>query len=82
MKWLSKIAVRAGVDGLLHVIVSVLIVLIVQICSPWWAAVLVAIVVGLVKEFVWDRWLKKGTFEVKDLLCDVIGILIGCLAFL
>lgn len=71
-----------GEDGLKHILASVVIVLVSQVFAPWWAAICVAIVVGLVKEFVWDRWLKKGTFEVKDLLCDVIGILIGCLAFL
>ena len=52
MKWLSKVAARAGVDGLLHVIISALIVLIMQIIAPWWAAVLVAIVAGVAKELI------------------------------
>jgi hypothetical protein len=81
MKWLSKVAARAGIDGLLHVIVSVLIVLIVQIFGPWWVAVLAALLAGLAKEYIWDKWLKRGTFEVKDLKCDLTGIVLGCLAF-
>lgn len=82
MKWLSKVAARAGIDGLLHVIVSVLIVLIVQIFSPWWAAVLVAIIAGIAKELVWDLWLRKGQIQFKDLICDAVGIIIGCLGTL
>lgn len=82
MKWLSEIAVCAGIDGLLHVIVSVLIVLIMQIFAPWWVAVSFAILIGVGKELIWDSWLRKGQMQVKDLACDAIGILIGCLTFL
>ena len=82
MKWLSKIAARAGIDGLLHVIVSAMIVLIMQIFAPWWAAVLVAILVGVGKELIWDLWLRKGQMQVKDFICDAVGVLIGCLVFL
>ena len=79
MKWLSKVASRAGVDGLLHVIISALIVLIMQIFAPWWAAVLVAFLIGVAKELIWDLWFKKGQMQVKDLICDLAGIIIGCL---
>lgn len=82
MKWLSKVAARAGVDGLLHVIISAMMVLIVQIFTPWWAAVLVAIVAGVAKELIWDLWLRNGQIQVKDLICDLAGILIGCLGML
>ena len=79
MKWLSKVASRAGVDGLLHVIISAMIVLIMQIFAPWWAAVLVAFLIGVAKELIWDLWFKKGQMQVKDLICDLAGIIIGCL---
>ena len=79
MKWLSKVASRAGVDGLLHVIISAMIVLIMQIFAPWWVAVLVAIVAGVGKELIWDLWSKKGQIQIKDLICDLAGIIIGCL---
>ena len=81
MKWLSKVASRAGVDGLLHVIISALIVLIMQIFAPWWAAVLVAFLIGVAKELIWDLWFKKGQIQIKDLICDAVGIIIGCLGF-
>ena len=50
-----------------------------NIVMPLWLAVVITAVVGVAKEFVYDKWLKKGTFEIKDLVCDLIGILIGCL---
>lgn len=78
---LVNIANHLGISGLLHILLSTAIVLIVQVFAPWWVAVLVAVLIGLAKEFVWDRWMKKGTFEVKDLLCDLTGIVLGCLAF-
>ena len=82
MKWLSKVASRAGVDGLLHVIISAMIVLIMQIFAPWWVAVLVAIVAGVGKELIWDLWFKKGQMQIKDFICDAVGILTGCLGML
>ncbi len=82
MKWLSKVAARAGIDGLLHVIISAMIVLIMQIIAPWWVAVSVAILIGVGKELIWDLWLRKGQIQVKDLICDAVGIIIGCLGTL
>ena len=82
MEWLNKLATRANIDGLLHVIISAIIVLIVQIFAPWWVAVLVAIVAGVGKELIWFLWLRKGQIQVKDLIYNAVGILIGCLGFL
>lgn len=82
MKWLSKIAACACIDGLLHVIVSAIIVLVVQIFAPWWVAMLVAMLIGIAKELIWDFYHQKGQMQIKDIICDIIGILIGCLAFL
>lgn len=36
-------------------------------------------VVGIGKEVIWDKLLNKGTFDKKDLVFDLIGIIIGCL---
>lgn len=38
--------------------------------------------VGLYKEFVHDKWQKKGQFELADLLADVAGCGIGVIVFL
>ncbi|WP_346701145.1 hypothetical protein [uncultured Alistipes sp.] len=75
----EKILNWVGTDGLLHIICSVIIVSVLNVLLPLWAAVLITAIVGIGKEFIWDKWLKRGTFEKKDLLCDLIGIIIGCI---
>lgn len=75
----EKILNWVGTDGLLHIICSVIIVSVLNVLLPLWAAVLITAIVGIGKEFIWDKWLKRGNFEKKDLLCDLIGIIIGCI---
>ena len=41
-----------------------------------------AITFSLLKEFVWDKWLKKGCFEVADLVSNLLGIIEGSLMYL
>ena len=41
-----------------------------------------AITFSLLKEFVWDKWLKKGCFEIADLIANGLGILEGSLMYL
>lgn len=67
-----------SVDGLLHILVCALIVLVFGAFLPLWAAFIVAVVVGIVKE-VYDLLSRKGTPEWRDLLCDLIGIVLGLL---
>ena len=61
-------------DGLLHVETSALIIVFVQKLF----GLLVAIVLGFAKE-VYDRVSGNGTPEWHDLICDLIGIIIGLL---
>jgi len=37
----------------------------------------VAVVAGLGKDVVWDRWLKRGTFEWLDIWATVTGGALG-----
>ncbi|HRS20960.1 MAG TPA: hypothetical protein P5510_04300 [Clostridia bacterium] len=32
-----------------------------------------ALIAGLAKEFVWDKWMKRGTFEWKDIGFTIWG---------
>lgn len=68
---------RLGVDGLLHVLACKLAVDACELFMPLWAAVLVAVVCAAAKEFVLDKWMKKGTFDRKDMLADVAGVILG-----
>lgn len=68
---------RFGIPGLLHILFSKLIVDFCEMFMPLWTAVLLSALAGLFKEFVYDRWMKKGSFEKRDFLADGIGIVLG-----
>lgn len=64
-------------DDLLHILFSVIIMTVLKLLLPWWIAALLTLLIGILKELIWDKWLKKGTPEWRDLLSDIIGIIIG-----
>lgn len=74
---MNNILTFFGQDGLMHIICSALIMGVIGHFLPLWLAAVITLVIGLLKELVWDKMMKKGTLEAKDVLCDVIGILIG-----
>ncbi|MBM6944624.1 hypothetical protein H6B32_05415 [Bacteroides gallinaceum] len=74
---MKKILDYFGVDCLLHIICCMVIMQLLGNFLPLWAAVLITAAIGLGKEFIWDRRLKKGTFEKRDLLADAVGIVLG-----
>lgn len=75
---MKKILDYFGVDGLLHIICCMVIMQLLGNFLPLWVAVLITAAIGLGKEFIWwDRRLKKGTFEKRDLLADAVGIVLG-----
>ena len=76
---MDKVLGYFGQDGLLHIICSAIIVAVCGVFMPVWAAAIIGAIIGIGKEFVWDKWLGKGTFDVKDLVADAVGILIGCI---
>lgn len=75
----EKVLNHIGQDGLLHILASVVIMNVLDLLLPLWVAIVATAVIGIGKELVWDKWLKKGTFDRKDLLCDAAGILLGCM---
>lgn len=76
---IQKIYDYFGQDGLLHIICSSILVGVFDLFLPLWIAVVIAAVIGIAKEVFWDKLLKKGTFDKKDLVADALGIVIGCL---
>lgn len=68
-----------GQDGLAHILVSLVLCAVLGAFLPLWAAVLVTLAVGFIKELVWDLWLEKGTAEWRDIVSDAVGILLGVL---
>lgn len=66
-------------DGCKHIIVSVILVSILKLFIPIIIAATVVFVIGIVKGLVWDKYLGKGTCELKDLYANIVGIIIGAL---
>lgn len=80
---IEKIYDYFKIDGLLHIVVAVLLM---NICKALHVPVLLAvstvIVLILLKEFIYDKKLGKGTFETKDIYAGCVGVLIGVIAYL
>lgn len=64
-------------DDLLHILFSIIIMTVLKLLLPWWIAAILTMLVGILKELIWDKWLKKGTPEWRDIVSDIIGIIIG-----
>lgn len=78
-----------GADKLLHFTSSIVLACMVAlVCVMAWrmqpmAAALIGAavsnIIGVLKEFVWDRMLGRGTFELEDILSDALGAIVGFL---
>lgn len=68
-----------GQDGLAHILVSLVLCAVLGAFLPLWAAVVITLALGFIKELVWDLWLEKGTAEWRDIVSDAVGILLGVL---
>lgn len=78
-----------GADKLLHFTSSIVLTCMVAlVCVMAWSflpmvaafvGANVSFIVGLLKEFVWDRMLGRGTFELEDILSDPLGAFVGFL---
>lgn len=68
-----------GQDGLAHILASLVLCAVLGVFLPLWAAVIIALAVGFIKEVVWDMAMKKGTAEWRDIVSDAVGILLGVL---
>ena len=68
-----------GQDGLAHSLVSLVLCAVLGVFLPLWAAAIITLAVGFIKELVWDLWLEKGTAEWRDIVSDAVGILLGVL---
>lgn len=76
---IQKIYNYFGQDGLLHIICSSILVGAFNLFLPLLMAIIITAVIGIGKEIIWDKILKKGTFDKKDLISDAVGIVIGCM---
>ena len=74
---IGKILNWFGQDGLAHILVSLVLCAVLGAFLPLWAAVVITLALGFIKELVWDLWMEKGTAEWRDIIADAVGIAIG-----
>lgn len=72
----SRYATYLGIDGLTHIIVMAIVAKLVLFVVPVWLMLLLMLAVAVSKELL-DRFTGQGCAEWKDLVCDIIGILIA-----
>ena len=65
-----------GIDKIYHFIAGFIISLIFGFINPV-LGLGMAVLAGLLKDVIWDKFLKKGTFEVLDIFFTGIGGIIG-----
>lgn len=81
LHFLSGITRWVRIDGMLHITVSAIICVLLGWLRPLWVAPLITLVIGSGKE-IYDKVTEKGTAEWHDIICDVIGIVLGVLCIL
>jgi hypothetical protein len=64
-------------DKLRHMASSGLIVVLLAYFTGIAGATLISLLIGGIKEVVWDKWMKRGCCDPEDLIADVVGALIG-----
>ena len=79
-KYLNKLFDWMSLDGALHILCSLVILLVLAVFFPLWVAIVATVFVGIGKE-VYDR-ISYGLFSWKDVLFDSIGIVLAVLIFL
>ena len=65
-----------GIDKIYHFIAGFIISLIFGFINPV-LGLGMAVLAGLLKDVIWDKFLKKGTFEVLDIFFTGVGGIIG-----
>lgn len=69
-------------DKLIHNLLNYSILLTLAILINYWVGLVVCIILSCLKEFIWDKKLKKGTYEVADLIANGLGILEATIIYL
>lgn len=70
------------IDKITHNLSNYAILFTFAVLTKYWIGLIIAITFSLLKEFVWDKWLKKGSFEIADLVSNGLGIIEGTIMYL
>lgn len=61
-------------DKILHITCSGILVIITSLVVSVFYAVCFSLIIGLLKEVVWDKMLNRGTPDVRDVVANIVGI--------
>lgn len=75
---MDRIFSAIGCDGCKHIIISAVLTVVAKWLLPVWVAVALVLSIGIAKE-LYDKVSGKGCAELKDVACDVAGVIIGAL---
>ena len=70
------------IDKITHNLINYCVLFTLAVLTKYWIGLIIAVVFSCLKEFVWDKWLKKGCFEIADLVSNCLGILEGTIMYL
>ena len=73
---INKVNKYFAEDKLKHIVVSSIIMACLGLFMPKLVAAIITICIGLGKE-LYDKYSGKGFFDIHDLVCNAIGIIIG-----
>lgn len=63
-------------DKIKHILISTAIAIVIYLFVGFWAFP-ITLLIGLSKELIWDKWMKRGQFEWGDLICNLWGAIAG-----
>lgn len=76
MKAFAKVKGWIRTDGQLHILVSTVLMMVCGIWLNWIVSSIVVLCIGILKE-LYDKVSGKGCAEIHDIICDVVGIIVG-----
>ena len=78
---IDKIISWIGLDGMAHLLACLVVCAVLGAFLPCWVAALASVCVGVIKE-LYDLLSGRGVCDSHDIVCDVIGAIIGCVLIL
>lgn len=76
MKHINHLFSLMGTDGMKHFILTATLTALLALVLPAWMAALITTAVGTGKE-IHDRISGRGAAQWKDVLCNLLGTLVG-----
>lgn len=65
------------VDGMEHLIAGILVVSVSQWFLSAWTAIALTLFILVGKEIVYDKWLRQGVPEWRDIFWGAVGMVLG-----